>query len=283
MFNYILVVSAALLFSLQFLFNKRYQQIYGVGVESTLLLSTCSSLAVVLIMLIISRFNIVFSVFSVVMALIYSVSGLVLSYYGLKALKVANLSVYSVFCMLGGMLLPFGAGIIIYNEELSIFKVLCCILIVVSVMLNSKSGKHEKKAVLYYMIVFVLNGMAGVLSKIHQSAKILHTDSAGFMFMANMWNLIICTAVLLIKYKKLPAISGKGMLYASGSGALNGIANFWLLISLVNLPASVQYPLVTGGTMIFATIISMVRKEKLTLMNYVAALISFAASVMMAL
>lgn len=45
---------------------------------------------------------------------------------------------------------------------------------------------------------------------------------------------------------------------------------------------SVQYPLVTGGVMVFSTIISALRKEKLTKIDYIAAAISFVASVLMA-
>ena len=103
------------------------------------------------------------------------------------------------------------------------------------------------------------------------------------MIMSGIWNLIICTAILLIKYKKFPIVSGEGFLYASGAGIFNGVANLWLLISLIHLPASVQYPIVTGGTMIFSTIISVFRKEKLTLMNYIATGISFVASVLVVL
>ena len=41
---------------------------------------------------------------------------------------------------------------------------------------------------------------------------------------------------------------------SAGSGALNKVANFILLIALMHVDASVQYPMVTGGTMIVSTI-----------------------------
>ena len=72
------------------------------------------------------------------------------------------------------------------------------------------------------------------------------------------------------------------VLFASGYGVFNGIGNLFLLISLVHLPASVQYPLVTGGVMLFSTLISALRKEKIEKKEYIAAVISFAASVLMA-
>jgi len=155
-------------------------------------------------------------------------------------------------------------------------------MIVVSALLNIKGGKQSKKAFLYYMAVFVLNGGVGVISKIHQSSSYAHTDSTGFMFISSLAGIIISAAWLLIQYKKIPIIKGKSLLYASGYGIFNGMGNWFLLISLVNLPASVQYPLVTGGVMVFSTIISAVRKEKLTKTDYISAAISFVASVLMA-
>ena len=99
-------------------------------------------------------------------------------------------------------------------------------------------------------------------------------------FLINIISAIICGVWLLVKYKKIPLVKGKNLLYSSGYGALNGVGNLFLLIALSNLPASVQYPLVTGGVMVFSTIISILQKEKLTKKDYVATAVSFVASVL---
>ncbi len=279
---YLLVLSAVFLFSLQFLFNQKFQQNRGESLESALEFSLYKSIVIVVIMLFIGKFSIQITPFSVLMATLYAVSGIAMTAFSMKAFAVANLSVYSVFSMLGGMLLPFVLGIGFYNEELSLFKLLCCLLIIVSVLLNIKKGKQDKKAIIYYMAVFVLNGMAGVLSKIHQSSSLPHTDSTGFMLISSFITVLISAVWLLVSYKKIPLIKGKNLLYTAGYGVFNGIGNLFLLISLSNLPASVQYPLVTGGVMVFSTAISALRKEKITAKEYVAAGVSFVASVLMA-
>ena len=87
----------------------------------------------------------------------------------------------------------------------------------------------------------------------------------------------------MIANKKIPLIKGKELLYASGFGVFNGVGNWLLLISLIHLPASVQYPLVTGGVMVLSTVISAIGKEKLVKRDYIAAAIAFVASVCMAL
>lgn len=282
MLNYLLVFSATILFALQFLFNQKFENVRGSDLKSALEFTLYKNIIIVIIMLVISGFKIVFTLFSAILSVVYAAACILMTYFSMKAFAVANLSVYSVFSMLGGMLLPFLLGVGFYDEKLTVFKIICCMLIVVSVLLNIKGGKQSKKAFIYYMAVFVLNGAVGVISKIHQSSAYEHTDSTGFMFMSSLAGILISAAWLLIQYRKIPLIKGKCLLYASGYGIFNGFGNWFLLISLVNLPASVQYPLVTGGVMVFSTVISAIRKEKLTKTDYISAAISFIASVLMA-
>ena len=279
---YLLVFAATILFALQFLFNQKFENEQGSGLQSALEFSFYKSIIIVVIMLLISGFRIVITPFSVELSVIYSAACILMTYFSMKAFAVANLSVYSVFSMLGGMLLPFLLGIGFFDEKLTPFKIVCCALIVFSVLLNLRGGKQSKKAFLYYMAVFILNGSVGVISKIHQSSSLPHTDSTGFMFISSAVSVIICGIWLLVQYRKIPLIKGKSLIYASGYGIFNGAGNWFLLISLAHLPASVQYPLVTGGVMVFSTIISVIRKEKLSKTDYIAAAISFIASVLMA-
>lgn len=281
-FDYALVFSATILFALQFLFNQKFEKVRGSDLGSALEFTLYKNIIIVVMMLIISGFKIIITPFSVILSVIYAGACILMTYFSMKAFAVANLSVYSVFSMLGGMLLPFLLGVGFYDEKLTVFKIICCVLIVVSVLLNIKGGKQSKKAFFYYMAVFVLNGGVGVISKIHQSSSYEHTDSTGFMFLSSLAGIVISAVWLLIQYKKIPLIKGKALLYASGYGIFNGLGNWFLLISLINLPASVQYPLVTGGVMVFSTVISAVRKEKLSKADYLSAAISFVASVLMA-
>ena len=285
---YVLVIISTVLFSLQFLFNQRFQQTYGTGMKATQVFSLYKSLVIILMMLLISGFKVQFSWFSLGMATIYAVSSIAMGYYSLKAFSVANLSVYSVFSMLGGMILPFFLGILFYDEgDNLVFKIICCALIVVAVLLNIKSGKQNKKALFYYFAVFVLNGMAGVISKIHQSSTSLSpVDSTSFMLLTAAVSVVISAAWLLIAYREIPLIKGKNILFVTGYGVFNGLGNLFLLIALSGengLPASVQYPLVTGGVMVCSTVISTIRKEKLTVREYIATAIALLASIFIAL
>ena len=98
--------------------------------------------------------------------------------------------------------------------------------------------------------------------------------------------MVISALWLLIGYRQIPLVRGKNILFVSGYGVFNGLGNLFLLIALSGehaLPASVQYPLVTGGVMVCSTVISTIRREKLTVREYVATAISLLASVFIAL
>jgi hypothetical protein len=284
---YTLVIISTILFSLQFLFTQRFQETSGTGMKPTLVFSLYKSLVIILMMLLISGFKIQFSWFSLLMATVYAVSSMAMSYYSLKAFAVANLSVYSVFSMLGGMILPFFLGVLFFDEgDKLVFKIICCALIVVAVLLNIKSGKQDKKALFYYFAVFVLNGMSGVISKLHQSSSLSPVDSSSFMLWSAVVTVVLSAAWLLIAYRQIPLIKGKNIFFVTGYGVFNGLGNLFLLIALSGengLPASVQYPLVTGGVMVCSTIISTIRKEKLTVREYVATFIALLASIFIAL
>ncbi|MBP3570866.1 MAG: hypothetical protein J6M42_02815 [Clostridia bacterium] len=284
---YTLVIISTVLFSLQFLFTQRFQETSGTGMKPTLVFSLYKSLVIILMMLLISGFKIGFSWFSLLMATVYAVSSMAMSYYSLKAFAVANLSVYSVFSMLGGMILPFFLGVLFFDEgDKLVFKIICCALIVVAVLLNIKSGKQDKKALFYYFAVFVLNGMSGVISKLHQSSPYSPVDSTSFMLWSSVVTVVLSAAWLLIAYRQIPLIKGKNIFFVTGYGVFNGLGNLFLLIALSGesgLPASVQYPLVTGGVMVCSTIISTIRKEKLTVREYVATFIALLASIFIAL
>ncbi len=202
---YSLVVAATVLFSLQFLFTQKFGESRGSSLESTLIFTLYKSIVIIVIMFIIGGFKMEFTSFSALMALIYTASGLIMTYFSLKAFEVTNLSVYSIFSMLGGMLLPFLLGIFFYDEGFSVPKAVCIALIVAAVLLGIEKKKASRKAVVYYLAVFVLNGMAGVISKIHQSSAIPHVDSTSFMMLGAIWAVLICGVILLIKCKKYPS------------------------------------------------------------------------------
>ena len=103
-----------------------------------------------------------------------------------------------------------------------------------------------------------------------------------FMFYSGIFTIVICGLWLVFTGNKVPLFKGKRLLYSAGDGILNGVGDLLLLIALVKLPASVQYPLVTGGVMVCSTLISTIRREDVKKLDYIAAVIALGASIMIA-
>ena len=282
MMYYLMITLSALIFALQFMLNAGYQKESGSGWDSSLKLSLYSSIVGFIALFVINGFKLRISIFSLVVALVYSMVCILLNYSTVKSLKHANLSVYSIFSMIGGMILPFVYGLLC-GEEFKVIRILCCILISVSVAMNAGKGYNSKKAFKYYMAVFILNGMVGVISKFHQSYPDYCVDSADFLMISKIMTALLSVILIALTNKKDFSVSIKALGYSAGSAVLNSVANLLLLIALLNLPASVQYPIVTGGVIVFSTLIDIVRKTKLKKREIIASLIAFAASAFMAL
>lgn len=279
MMYYLMIAVSALLFSIQFMFNNGYQRHNGAGWEQTLKFSFYTAIAGFFITLATNKFKMDISLFSSVVALVYGAVCILLNYSTIKAFEYACLSVYSIFSMIGGMILPFIYGLLC-GEELKLIRVICCFLIVVSVAMTV-DNKQSKKAFRYYITVFFLNGMVGVISKFHQSRTAYCVDSGSFLMLTRMAILIFCF-ILMLKEKNFKT-DKKSLSYCVGAAGLNCIGNLMLLVALLHLPASVQYPMVTGGTIVFSVIIDFVRRTKVTKRQIIAAIISLAASGLMAL
>lgn len=131
---YLLLVVAAILFAIQFIFNQKYQLSKGEGCDAALLFQIYIAVASGCLMLLLNRFYIKVTLFSVMVAVFYAVDIILYIYFSMKAFANANLSVYSIFTMLGGMILPFVYGTVFCDEGITVFKVISFVLIVVSLV-----------------------------------------------------------------------------------------------------------------------------------------------------
>lgn len=277
---YLLLILAAFLFAVQFLFNQQYRRLKGEGLDATMTFSLYTSAISFVILFALGRFQLHITWFSLLIAVLYAAVCLLSSYAGLKAFGTANLSVYSIFMMLGGMLLPFAYGILFANEALSFAKALSILLICAAVGCSFEKGAEGKNAYRFYAAIFILNGLVGVLSKIHLSVAALAVDSYSFMATIQLALLAMCLLYCLMTRQGIPKPSGKLYLCLSGYAVCNGIGNLFCQITLTSLPASVQYPIITGGVMVFSTLISLARREPIGGKTYLSAALACLSTIL---
>jgi len=236
------------------------------------------SIVGLIVLFIINGFKIEFTWYTLVIVLLTTLNNLAFTYCSFKALKHINLSLFSLFTMLGGMLLPFLQGIFFYNEELTIGKIICVILIFISLLLTVDL-KEKKKGYFYYIGIFILNGLSGVISKIFLESQFPKTSVEGYSILLAIVSILVSFIVLFylvkVKKEKLQLLNYKTSSLCVLSGGLDKIANYLLVIALLYVDSSVQYPLVTGGVMIVSTINSFFTNEKPTIKEIISILIAF--------
>lgn len=271
---YGMVALSTLMFGVQFYCNDQYRKENGAGATSVFLFNLIGALVGTLCLAYLNSFDFSFTPFTLVCALVTSINTLLCSFCSLKALEHVNLSVYSLFSMLGGMMLPFLAGILFYNEPMTLAKGVCVLLIFCALLLGVGSGKGSGGTV-YYMGVFVLNGMSGVLSKIYEDCSLNKVSATGYSLWSAVMSIFLTVAVLLCIRRHVKKPNSRSILWSVGGGFLNRVANLILLMALAFLPASVQYPMVTGGVMIVSTALALVTKQKVSKKEMLAVGLSF--------
>ncbi len=266
---YTLMVVAVVAFSFQFLFNQKFEERSGNGMKQSLTLQAGFSLSGLVVLSVVylvrngfTRIN-GLGWFTLMMTLFSALNSVAFMMCSMKALGRINISLYSMFTTLGGMLLPSLLGIAFYNEGITVAKIVSVLLIILALAVTVKKGE-SKSGTIYYAAIFVLNGFFGVISKIYQSAPFDRVDEAAYMMITGAWSFAISLALLIIvtgKDKRFRP-DGVSVLAMLGCGTMNYSGNLINLMSLAAIPASVYYPVQTAGIIVVSTLMSFFTKKK---------------------
>lgn len=304
MIYYILLFSSAMIWSLTFLLIKQYQKYKGGGIVSSLTLSLSANIIVFLMFYIkmaltVGNWTLPFSWFTFLITLSQAFVVFVGLCVGMKALKVGDMSIYSMFTMLGNIILPSVAGFL-YGESICDRKIIGMVLMIISLLLSLDGVDNIRmnfKVAIYYLMAFIFNGMMGVLLTIHQKNA---SFTAGAMLVNGEWGInsdtymtwyglssIIFSFVLLV-ILKLVGMKNKDVaeMFTSYNPEMvkeNKSKIYILLIPVVYglglgfgdyfisigtspgaLGSSLTFPIVNGGTILFSTIVgAIVYREKI--------------------
>jgi len=275
MLSYSLVSIAVVMFGFMFLFNSQYEKLCGTSMRSVLTFTAGSYSVGFIFLLLINKFKIEFTAFSMIVAVVAALNLVFYNFCSIKALNKINLSLYSVFAMLGGMALPFVAGILFFDEDLTLGKIICFITIAFSLFLTVEKGQH-KGGYKYYLGIFTFNGMSGVISKFYSASTYTKASEAGYSVQIALCAVIMCLILLIFNKDEKIKLNIKSIGCISANGILGNVANFLLLLGLAKLPASAQYPFVTGGVMIVSTIICFFTPNKPKKREIASVALSFA-------
>lgn len=284
--SYTMIVIAAACFSTQFIFQQKYQRIEGTSLLCALRFSTVSSLLQILFLLFTPGEQ-HFSLPGVGIAALGALSVVANGFFSVKVFECADMTLFSIFEMLGGMTPPFVFGLLFFDEHLTVFKLIGFVLITAAIFIETgRLSAIKGKQLFYYAGLFLSNGMFGVFSKWNVSlADPLAAKS--FMMLCNGWAILFCCAAMgAIVFKTKASVipkQPKNMLITVIPYALiSMLGNLLMQLALQKLPASVQYPMSTGGTIVISVIVSALRGEKPDKRGVIAAVIAALSSVAIA-
>ena len=274
---YLLIILSTIMFSGNFVFQDNYRKIQGNSVYISVRYSLICSVAGIFPLLIMKGFSLDCTPFSLIMAMLTVANGFAFTYCSFKSLGRINVSMYSLYCMLGGMLLPFIQGILFFGEKFTVAKIICLVFVIISLLLSVKK-EGGKGGTIFYAGIFIFNGMSGVLTKIFTSAPYPKTDAESYSILCALCSTVAYTVIFLLlskKNKEAPRETLVSAGLASASGIINRVANYILVIALLYVDTSVQYPLVTGGTIVVSTLICFLKKQKPTGKEMLSVLFAF--------
>lgn len=282
MIYYLMICTATVLFGMQFFFNQSYTRKEGDSLGKALIFSLLTSLVIGIVMLLLKRGQVEYTWFSLVMASLTAVCCVLFLVFSAVALNRVDLSVFSLYSMMGGMLLPFLAGVLFFDETFTLKKLICILVIALAVWLSMDLKNTSGKVSGCCLGAFAMNGLVGVIAKWHQSTALPIVSSEGFMLLRSIVMVVICAVALLLWFRKSAKLqSGKAVAGAViGYGLMEGLGNLLLLIALTQVNASVQYPMVTGGTILVCAVVDMLRGIKLSRRTVISCALAFLATLM---
>lgn len=279
--NYILVILSTILMSLDFTLQKKYQVLEGDNLRAGLKYNALNGLFTAFIFWGFCGFKVEFTWFSVIMALALALFGMTYSVIGLKVLKSGGMSIYSIFLMCGGMVVPYIYGVLLLNEPLTLLRICGVLMIIVAVILSNKT-KVSVKFMLFLLCVavFFLNGAVNIISKSHQiNATFAAVSSNAFIMYSGIGKFVfgVCGQPFCKDETKKTFFSSKATVYVVLCSAfISGVAYLMQLTGAKDLPASVLYPIVSGGSIIFSALSGKVFfKEKLSICQLISIVLCF--------
>lgn len=302
---YIMIFVSVVLLALQFSTNKTYQLKYGDSAEASLRFTCLSGFltsALFLVLTIAMGEEIRITGYSVLSASLIALLCCIYTFIGFKILSFGSMSVFMMFLMLGGMMLPFLFGIAFLNEPVSVFRIIGVVLLAVSMIFPviSRDQRGGLIFALLCLLVFVLNGSVSILSKLHQINETYETCGTNmFVCINNLMNGVFSGIGYLFirignKSKNESTAPEKQAAEKSASSILaklplpiiiaansvfSGVSYMLQLVGATNVPASMLYPLITGGSVVLSALAGYVFfHEKPNRNTAIGLLLSFAAT-----
>lgn len=265
--DYLLLLIADLLLAINFAINKIYQKNAGTSFRAGFLFSALSALFTTLIFWVYNRFTFGITWFSALIAVVSSLLGTAYTLIGFRIMKRRGMSLYTLFLMTGGMTLPYLFGLIFLNETFSIFRLIGLLIIILGVFFSTiGKEKPDKISIILCIIVFIINGFVSIVSKIHGINVALSVKPQQYVVLAGIVSFAVNVILLFTIKDPNPTLEKERekssplknvltfILLPALCAVVGGISSVLQLEGARFIDASLLYPFITGGSIVFSSL-----------------------------
>ncbi len=257
MTDYILLFISVILMVALFVTNKMFQQQAGTAMREGLIFNGSLGMILAVAFWGMNGFRLDINIYSAVMAVFVALLTVGYTMIGFRIMRNEKVALYTIFLMTGGMTIPYVWGLLFLDESYSWLRTIGLIVIIVSIILSNTDGKSgSRKHVLMCVAVFILNGFVSVLQKEHQ-INVNAVSTIDFIILNSLAKFLLCSVGLLFVKKKQEVkikLSSKSVFIIVISAVFFGGSYILQLAGAKSLPATVLYPIVTGGGIIFSSV-----------------------------
>lgn len=280
--DYLLVLLSVVLLAASFMLQKLYQKKTVSDPRNGVKFSLCSAVISLLLLFFTGGMQLQFSWYSIGNAALRALAGFLYTLLGFRILKRGNVALYMLFLMSGGMLVPCVWGWLFLGEAVTPLRAAGVVVILASIVLsNSGLKRPDTRLLLLCVAVFFLNGAVSVLSKLHQANTTYPVaDTNSYAIYGTLASLLMSSGtqvVSTVRERKKEAVkppAGVGirllpLLLVLLYSAVGTASSVLQLEGARNLPASVLYPMITGGSIALSGVFARICfKEKLSLREW---------------
>ena len=277
-YYYLLVLGGVLFQALSNVLLKKYQLMGGVSISSGLYFNALIGLLSALIFFGYNGFRWECAPFSLALAGVQGILAVAYTLVGFRIMK-ESVSLYSLFLLSGNMILPYIWGLAFLNEAFSPLRMIGLLTVLLSAVLFQASSVKapSKTLIILCAVVFLLGGAVAIVSKVHQVETAYPVvSSAAFVMLVNISksaSAAVAGGAIHLRSHPRPTYLPlkKVLLVALAYAFVSGLSYVLQLDAAVHVPASVMYPMITGGSVIFSAVMAMLFfGERLTKRQWMA-------------
>lgn len=266
---YVALIVTVLFLTGQNIVKKKYEQISSSGV---CFFSGMVSLFAMLMFAAVNR-NWSFEAGLLFPAFLFGVSYACATVGFLLSIKYGSLA-NSSLVLAYSLLIPTVYGLIFLDEPIGVTLIIGLFLVALSLWLINHQKTGER--ITWKWVVFVLIGFFGngMCSAVQKAAAISYGDEKINLIMVlalGMSSAMMFVASPLMREREIASVTvKKGLYLALACGLMNGVCNLLVIFMNTRLPASVMFPVLSGGNLVTVFLYSvLVLKERFSVKQYV--------------